>query len=168
MRKDLAQHQAAMKERQAQPAPARVSNIPPRVYNPVKWDTPVVYTERPATFIPSPLILGVYLLSEDGLYYIGQSQDAIARVCSHRVERGSRSNSGFENPSAVMLAELPDGCGSHALLIAERRFIVAALALGLPLANKLSDETREKYRTQFSDLSFETERLEVAVSTLLP
>ena len=53
-------------------------------------------------------------------------------------------------------------------LVSERRFIVAALRMGLELTNSLSENQRESYKAQFahSGLPQEMTRLQVAVRTV--
>jgi len=78
----------------------------------------------------------------------------------------------MENPRGFLLAETPltEGWFKDAdqRLVSERRFIVAALRMGLELTNSLSENQRESYKAQFahSGLHQEMTRLQVAVRTV--
>ena len=126
----------------------------------VRYDTtltpifPEYFPER------RPRVSGVYMLTEDGRFYIGQSGDVFARLLGHL---SNPVCCGFTAPRGVLLASIPVRFGwtcamnSHYRLIAEARFIAAALSLDVPLTNKLSKFVRGKLLSVFPDLAIERE-----------
>jgi predicted GIY-YIG superfamily endonuclease len=110
---------------------------------------------------------GVYLLAENGQFYIGQAIRIQARFVSHQQNPVS---CGFTNPRGVLLAELPYHLGwtwnmnCRKRLIAEARFIAAALELDIPLTNNRKIGTA--FLRESADLSCEREILERAVMIL--
>jgi hypothetical protein len=138
MKKSLAQHQERMRERvtrEAQKAEETVKRMPmqsvrefPRAaYKPVDYSKQVNYlTEDVELLHYWPRVCGVYLLFEDGRYYIGQSIDIPARYASHRLKPIS---CGFKDPRCAMLVRVPLREGwtwsqnAHTRLNAEARFL---------------------------------------------
>jgi hypothetical protein len=112
---------------------------------------------------------GVYLLHEDGEYYIGQSVDVPARYASHRLNPLSCK---FKDPRCVMLAKVTYNMAlsysenNHTRLNAEARFIAAALQMDLPITNTLSEWKRGQLGAKFPDLREERRRLELATELL--
>jgi hypothetical protein len=107
-----------------------------------------------------PRVSGVYMLTEAGRFYIGQSGDVFARLLSHLSHPVC---CGFAAPRGVLLASIPVRFGwtcamnSRYRMIAEARFIAAALSLDVPLTNKLSKFVRGKLLSIFPDLAIERE-----------
>lgn len=137
-------------------------------YHPVDYSKPVQYTDGPQVLPEVPEINGVYMLTEGGQYYIGQSVDVAARYCSHRFYPCSCH---FTNPRAVLLASVPKpfntwGQNNHVRLIAEARFIAAALQLGLDLTNTLSEYKKDQLLARFPDLTEERARIKKAIQIL--
>lgn len=127
--------------------------------HPVNYQLPVKYTDREPFEVACPQINGVYLLVVDDGYYIGESGDVLGRICSHRAYANFDSDYG----RAFVLAEIPHARLVRSVdsairrdkekrLIAECRFIAAALSLNLPLTNKLCEAQINK---QLSELSHE-------------
>ena len=110
---------------------------------------------------------GVYMLTEDGRFYIGQAVRIHARFLNHQQ---NSETCGFKNPRGILLAELPCHSGwtwnmnCRKRLIAEARFIAAALDLGIPLTNNRKIGTAGLRKS--ADLSREREILERAVTVL--
>jgi hypothetical protein len=140
----------------------------------VDYSAIVPYENRAPEHSPCPKVNGVYLLHEDGRYYIGESCDVFARTNGHRLATQAYRISGMVNPDAVLLAEIKLSTEHYEpherakRRIAERRFIVAALRMGLTLTNKsLQHRTfRDKIQAQFSDVTAEMERLQFAIKKL--
>jgi hypothetical protein len=107
-----------------------------------------------------PRVSGVYMLTEAGRFYIGQSGDVFARLLSHL---SNPVCCGFTAPRGVLLASIPVRLGWTCAMncryrrLAEDRFIAAALSLDLPLTNKLSKFVRGKLLSIFPDLAIERE-----------
>jgi predicted GIY-YIG superfamily endonuclease len=111
---------------------------------------------------------GVYLLTEDGHYYIGQTTDIPARFASHwRVPLNCKMKSprcavlGFVRTQALSWHQR-----ERLRLNAEARFIAAALSMGLPLTNTLSAYKRDKLLAQFPDVPCECARITQALLLL--
>jgi hypothetical protein len=136
---------------------------------PVNYSARIRYAEAGVVeFQRWPVTCGVYLLIESGRYYIGQSVDVAGRFASHRLNPVSCK---FTNPRCVLLASIPTWSvpwnqNARRRLVAEARFISAALAMELPLTNVLTLFKREKLLGQFSDLACERERLSRALQLL--
>lgn len=168
MRKNLATRQAQMRQR-AQKPPRE--HLPPIEWNPVDYSAPVEYTTRDVQLLHYwPKAAGIYLLCEDGRYYIGQSIDVPARYASHRIKPVP---CGFADPRCVQLAEVPCSPArswsqnNHVRLNAEARFLSAALQMGIPLTNpNLTPFKRERLISMFDDVTRERERLEKALKIL--
>jgi hypothetical protein len=138
-------------------------NIKPR---PVDYSRRVVYSTALTPIFPEyfperrPRVSGVYMLAEAGRFYIGQSGDVFARLLSHL---SNPVCCGFTAPRGVLLASIPVRLGwtcamnGRYRLIAEARFIAAALSLDVPLTNKLSNYMRGKLLSIFPDLAIERE-----------
>ena len=181
MKKNLAQRQERMRaraEREAANAPKLVQPVykphelpPPPVPNPVDYSKPVPYLTTDVLLLQFwPKACGVYLLSEDERYYIGQSIDVPARYASHRLKAAS---SKFRDPRCVMLAKVPLHEGwswsrnEHTRLNAEARFLSAALQMELTLTNPdLTVFKKAKLLAMFADVSEERIRLEKALEIL--
>jgi hypothetical protein len=168
MKPTLAERQARMRQRMEQPAKPPVQKAPPAVSNPVDYSKPVEYLAediQPLHYWPKAC--GVYLLCEGERFYIGQSVDVPARYASHRLQPIACK---FEDPRCVVLAKIHEGeswsRNTHALLNAEARFISAALQIGLPLTNSLTEYKKEQLASRFSDVSAERVRLEKAIKLL--
>jgi len=168
MRKDLQIRQEQMKRRML--SPARAHNATPvAVWNPVDYSKPVQYGSDVCPLVYFPRFNGVYLLTEGGRFYIGQSVDVQARFSSHRIKPVCCE---FVDPRGALLAtvpEIPNGTyndNAHLRLNAEARFIAAALSLGIPLTNTLSTRTRAKLEGMFLELDQERYRLEKALKIL--
>ncbi len=143
-----------MAYRAAVPAP-----MPEAPVNPVDYAAPVEYLVAAVVeFHHWPIVSGVYLLTEAGRFYIGQSADVAARFASHRLNPACCE---FTDPRCQLLAAVPSRGGAlsnestHARLVAEARFIAAALSMDMPLTNKLSNYKRGKLLSLFSDLATE-------------
>lgn len=133
---------------------------------PVDYSRPVVYGPTLTPIFPEyfperrPRVSGVYMLSESGRFYIGQSGDVFTRLLSHM---SNPVCCGFTAPCGVVLASVPLRAdwawdkNAHTRLIAEARFIAAALSLNVPLTNKLSNDKRGKLLSIFPDLTIERE-----------
>lgn len=112
-------------------------------------------------------ISGVYLLakSHECSYYIGQSNDLVGRLLEHK---GIWQRLGIDI-RMVLLMEI-DGDGSRTRderIRYERRFMAAAMHLGMPLWN--SERTLPYYEEiKKKDLSIEIEHLQYAVGILRP
>lgn len=167
MHKDLQARQDAMRQRlrrvNAPPIPRPVNYSKRVVYGPDAGMTPIFpeyFPERRAR------LSGVYMLTESGRFYIGQSGDVFARLLSHL---SNPACCGFTAPRGVLLASVQLRAdwtldkNTHARLIAEARFIAAALSLGVPLTNKLSHYKRGKLLSLFPDLATEREIVERGV-----
>jgi predicted GIY-YIG superfamily endonuclease len=148
--------------------PKYVAHVP--VCNPVDYSKRVEYTSPVVPIQHWPLMSGVYLLEEGGLYYVGQSLDAAARIASHRLHPACCH---FKDPRGVVLAavmqyDAPSWApeNAHARLRAEARFIAAALSLGLTLTNTIGDRTKARLAAAFSDLSEERARISEALKIL--
>ena len=82
------------------------------------------------------------------------------------------SDSGGGDPRCVLLASVPawrvdSNQNERRRLVAEARFMAAALGMGLPLTNtNLTPFKREKLLSQFSDVSCERARLSRALQLL--
>lgn len=177
MRKDLKLRQERMRRRQAlarvkstEPAlPRPTDAIPAAVWNPVDYSRRVEYTSEVRLLIYFPRFNGIYLLTEGGRFYIGQSVDVQARFSSHRIRPVCCH---FVDPRGALLATVPEkprgtySENAHVRLNAEARFIAAALSLGLPLTNKLSEPKRAKLAAMFPELDRERERLKTALEIL--
>jgi hypothetical protein len=174
MRKNLAERQQRMRERAEQealkPEPIRIPRPSVPEYEPVDYSRPVTYlSDEIQVLYDWPPACGVYLLFEEGEYYIGQAVDVPARYASHRLRP---CNCKFEDPRCSILATVPTHSGwtwsqnHHMRLIAEARFIAAALAMGIPLTNTLSEYKRNQLLGMFADLSPERTRLEKALKIL--
>lgn len=144
-----------------------VYEFPRAVYRPVDYSKPVNYlTEDVELFHFWPKACGVYMLFEDGRYYIGQSIDVPARYASHRLKPISCD---LSDPLCVLLAKVPFREGwpwsrnAETRFNAEARFIAAALRMGIPLTNKITGNKREKLLAMFSDVTQERLRLEKAI-----
>lgn len=140
---------------------------------PIDYRISVGYTERAPFVSLVDKINGVYLLHERGAYYIGESRDVLVRINGHRFCVPSQNVSGMDNPRGVVLAEIPlDGRRSYERgkmfrLIAERRFMAAAMAMGLHLTNKNVRYPSFAHRAAvFVDLTVETARLKQALDHL--
>lgn len=113
-----------------------------------------------------PRVSGVYMLSESGRFYIGQSGDVFTRLLSHI---SNPVCCGFTAPRGLVLASVPlrpDWTldkNTHTRLIAEARFLAAALSLDVPLTNKMSNYKRGKLLSLFPDLAIEREIVERGV-----
>lgn len=106
-----------------------------------------------------PLVSGVYMLSEAGRFYIGQSGDVFTRLLSHLSHPAC---CGFTDPRGVLLASVPCRASwtwenEHYRKVVEARFIAAALSVDIPLTNKLTDYKRRKLLSLFPDLAAERE-----------
>lgn len=107
-----------------------------------------------------PRVSGVYMLTEAERFYIGQSGDVFARLLSHL---SNPVSCGFTVPRGVLLASIPWRAGwtcamnARYRMVAEARFIAAALTLDVPLTNKLSNFKRGKLLSIFPDLTTERE-----------
>jgi hypothetical protein len=171
MRKNLAQRQDSMRERSLKPELRKpVQSV--RECNPVDYSRPVEYlaTRDVQLLTYWPKAGGVYLLCEDGRYYIGQSVDVPARYASHRLKP---IGCGFQDPRCVMLAVVRDrpewswSQNNHVRLNAEARFLAAALRMGITLTNaNLTPLKRERLAKLFRDVTAERERLERAIKIL--
>ena len=155
-----------MRQRQgAEKAPS----TPAHVWTPIDHVSRVEYLSPVTPVIYQPKINGVYLLTEGGLYYVGQSSDVPARISSHRLNPVCRR---FTDPRGVLLSEVPlrdDWAWSknaRTRLQAEARFIAAALSMGLTLTNKLSEWKRAKLLAAYPDLSGECKRISEALKIL--
>lgn len=177
MKKNLALRQERMRERAEREAANPPKLVPltyelPRyVSNPVDYSKPVAYLTTDVELLQFwPKACGVYLLCEDGRYYIGQSIDVPARYASHRLKAIS---SKFRDPRCVILAKVPFHEGwslsrnEHTRLNAEARFLSAALQMEMPLTNTdLTEFRRAKLIKMFTDVSEERVRLEKALEIL--
>lgn len=159
-----------MRNRGETPAPKAKPGAEKRwaATHPVNYAAPVKYLDGPRLLPETPKVNGVYLLSENDLFYIGQSSDVAARFCSHRLHPCSCH---FVDPCGALLASVPNHYdtwkkNSHVRLIAEARFIAAALHLGIPLTNKLTDTVKSNLLNRFPDLSEERARIEKALQIL--
>ncbi len=135
---------------------------------PVDYSRRVVYGPVPGVTLFSPEYLperrphisGVYMLTEAGRFYIGQSGDVFARLLGHLSKPACCR---FTAPHGVLMASVPlrdDWTldkNTHTRLIAEARFLAAALSLDVPLTNKLSNYKRGKLLSLFPDLATERE-----------
>jgi len=141
---------------------------------PVDYTAPVEYSDADVMeFHHWPIVSGVYLLTENGRFYIGQSVDVAGRFASHRMKP---ANCKFSDPRCALLASVPYrhqprnlqswNQNAHKRLIAEARFIAAALSMGLPLTNTLSAYKRDKLLNQFPDVTCERERIAQALFVL--
>jgi len=160
--KGIPARQDAMRNRQL----GRV-NAPP-LPRPVDYSKRVFYGPGPGVtaiypeYLPDrrPHISGVYMLTESGRFYIGQSGDVFTRLLSHLT---SPACCGFTAPHGVLLASVPLRAewtldkNRHTRLIAEARFIAAALSLDVPLTNTLSNYKRGKLVSLFPDIATERE-----------
>ena len=138
--------------------------------HPVNYSVPVHYSETDvAEFHHWPITPGVYLLCERGEFYIGQTVDVAGRFASHRLNPVCCK---FTDPRCVLLASVPawrvdSNQNERRRLVAEARFMAAALGMGLPLTNtNLTPFKREKLLSQFSDVSCERARLSRALQLL--
>jgi hypothetical protein len=134
--------------------------------HPVNYSRRVVYGPGLTPIFPErsperrPRISGVYMLSESGRFYIGQSVDVFARLLSHMSNPVSCV---FTAPRGILLVSVPIRVGwtwnqnAHVRLVAEARFIAAALRLDVPLTNRLSEYKRGKLLSLFPDLATERE-----------
>jgi len=171
MRRERAEREAANAPKSVQPIHSRYELPPLRVSNPVDYSKPVKYLTTDVQLLQFwPKACGVYLLSEDERYYIGQSIDVPARYASHRLKAIS---SKFRDPRCVLLATVPFHEGwslsrnEHTRLNAEARFHSAALQMGLTLTNTdLTAFKRAKLVAMFADVSEERTRLEKALGIL--
>ena len=166
MRKNLKARQDAMRQRQGT---EKVPCTPAHAWTPIDHAVPVESLSPVTPVIYQPKINGVYLLTEGGLYYVGQSADVPARIHSHRLYPVCCQ---FTDPRGVLLSEVPlqDGWtwaqNARTRLQAEARFIAAALSLGLALTNKLSDWKKGKLLATYPDLSGECNRISEALKIL--
>jgi len=162
MRNGLQARQEQMRRRQL----GYVGPCP--VSPPVDYSRPVVYGPTPGVtpifpeYIPErrARVSGVYMLSESGRFYIGQSGDVFARLLSHLsnpVRCGFTAPHGVLSASVQLRADWMPNKNTHSLLIAEARFLAAALSLDVPLTNKLSNYKRGKLLSLFPDLATERE-----------
>ena len=156
--RNLQEEQEKMRSRLALRA-CEPSPMPEAPVNPVDYAAPVEYLHAAVVeFHHWPNVGGVYLLTEAGRFYIGQSADVAARFASHRLNPVC---CGFADPRCVLLAAVSSRGGAllnestHARLVAEARFIAAALSMEVPLTNKLSSYKRGKLLSLFSDLAIE-------------
>lgn len=142
--------------------------------NAADYTLTVPYILPDITDISVPAIGGVYLLYEDGKYYIGESGDMLARTNGHRMCVPSQRSTGMWNPAAVVLVQI-DMSEPHyspnekaKRLIAERRFLAAALHMDCPISNKLTVSMRARIQAQFppESVSLETTRLRAAADCL--
>jgi hypothetical protein len=152
----------------------RVVYAPPAPPLPVDYSKRVVYGPGPGVtpiypeYLPEhrPHISGVYMLTESGRFYIGQSGDVFTRLLSHL---SNPACCGFTAPHGVLLASVPFrddwtlDKNTHMRLIAEARFIAAALSLDVPLTNKLSNYKRGKLLSLFPDITTEREIIKEAL-----
>jgi len=103
MRKNLQARQERMRQRAGNgDGPKHLDPAP--VWNPVDYSERVDYISPVVPIQHWPLMSGVYLLTEGGLYYVGQSVDAAARIASHRL---NPSCCQFKDPRGVVLAAVP-------------------------------------------------------------
>jgi predicted GIY-YIG superfamily endonuclease len=185
MRKNLQLQQDQMRKRQEQERKRQLPRAPsanptspgPLEYRPVNYAVPVNYTDAAVVewqlnlhlyYQPTMSGGGVYLLVEDGQYYIGQTTDVPARFASHWRNPVSCK---FKAPRCARLAVIRTKALSwdrraRLRLNAEARFIAAALAMGLPLTNTLSPFKRDKLLAQFPDISRERDRIAQALRLL--
>src|SRR5580704_3061197 len=56
----------------------------------------------------APLVCGVYLLSEDGRYYIGERKDIVVRLAGHH-DSDESGSSGLYDPRCIVLASVHSG-----------------------------------------------------------
>jgi hypothetical protein len=132
------------------------------VYGPGAGPTPILpdFTNE-----GRPRVSGVYMLAEAGRFYIGQSVDVSRRLLGHL---SNPVGCGFAEPRCILLAPVPTWsvpCNQNARrrLVAEARFIAAALSMNLPLTNTLTDYKRRKLLSLFPDLAAEREIVERGV-----
>ena len=145
-------------------------DIKPR---PVDYSKRVVYSTTLTPIFPEyfperrPHISGVYMLTDAGRFYIGQSGDVFARLLSHL---SNPVSCGFTNPRGVLLASIPLRFGwkldvnAHNRLVVEARFLAAALSLDVPLTNKMSNFKRGKLLNLFTDIATEREIIVEGIS----
>lgn len=137
--------------------------------HPVNYGAPVEYADAAVMeFHTWPVVGGVYLLTENGRYYVGQSVDVAGRFASHRL---NPVNCKLMEPRCALLAgvserQAPRNQSAHKRLIAEARFIAAALSMRLPLNNALTPYKRAKLLSQFPDVSRELARIAQALQML--
>lgn len=142
--------------------------------NVVDYSLSVPYVFVSLQDISCPALGGVYLLYEEGKYYIGESGDMLARTNGHRLCVPSQRTTTMWNPAAIILAQIEMSEPHYSpnenskRRIAERRFISAALHLGLPITNKLTVSMRARIQLQFpaDAISLETERLRTSADYL--
>jgi hypothetical protein len=132
------------------------------VYGPGVGPTPILpdFTNE-----ARPHVSGVYMLTEAGRFYIGQSADVAGRILGHL---SNPACCGFTEPRCLLLASVPPWFvpwkqNAHRRLVAEARFIAAALSMNLPLTNTLSDYKRRKLLSLFPELAAEREIVERGV-----
>lgn len=155
-----------------QPPPVKVQK-PARVPRPPRdLSEPVDCAGTPVRELLMPLIGGVYMLYEDGLCYIGESVNIMARLANHMENIRLQRLTAMDNPRCCLLMETKHRYGTSwngkkaKRMTAEDRFIVAALNMGLKLTNKLSETTIARCRAQAADLEYETTRLQAALDLL--
>jgi hypothetical protein len=163
-----------LQARQEQMRRRRLGYVDPGpVASPVDYSRRVVYGPNPGMtpvfpeYIPErrARVSGVYVLTESGRFYIGQSVDVFARLLSHLSKPAC---CGFTAPRGLLLASVPVRAdwtwdkNAHSRLIAEARFLAAALSLDVPLTNKLTNYKRGKLLSLFPDLATEREIVERA------
>ena len=170
MRKDLQTRQEQMRMRQMSSG-HRITPMAPvaPVRHPVDYSRSIEYSSEVSALHYFPRVNGVYLLTEDGQFYVGQSVDVYARFSSHRLRPISCH---FHDPKGAVLAAVPlrdDWTwteNARVRLNAEARFVAAALSLNLPLTNALSTFKRNKLAGMFADIGPERERIRLALKIL--
>jgi hypothetical protein len=108
MRKRIAAEQAE-RERLAslpvvpEPEP-KIRKTPSRPPVAIDHSQPVEYHDKLIRLMGQErLIAGVYLLTENGEYYIGQSKDVLSRKRQHLSMAPDRKQCSFENPTGAVL-----------------------------------------------------------------
>ncbi len=173
MKTDLHTRQERMRQRQLAKAQRRADPVkykaPTAPWNPINYREPVFYAgcvSDPSRSLPC--IGGVYLLTESGRYYIGQSVDIYARFYSHRLKHIACKMS---DPTLVVLAATTRRVdrtwaeNARVRLRAEARFMAAAVRMGLPLTNTLGTRALDSLGA-IPDVVEESERLDAALKTL--
>jgi hypothetical protein len=119
-------------------------------------DQPVLFTEHPVQEMVVANVMGVYILHENGQYYIGESVHVGQRFCNHQYVMNEKVGCKMENPRGCVLMELEAGASfqdsKRLRLVAERRFIRAALKIGLRLTNNLSEDRIERLLKEADEL----------------
>jgi hypothetical protein len=132
--------------------------------HPVNYSKRVAYSADLTPIFPEyfperrPHVSGVYMLHEDGRYYIGQSGDVFGCLLNYL---SNPTVCGLMNPRGTLLASIPQR-SEHTRKVVKARFIAAALSLDVPLTNKLTKFTRGKLLSLFPDLTAEREIIQKA------